>query len=276
MRSLLAILPVLAGCLTYTQHRAAFVPHATPIPNEGQPLANEAELSLGATNAADLGAPTAGNPDAGDAVPSTQLRGELALRATPNFAVGFVHERGLESTATPLTTSQPPVHNGDVSGYGPSLRWSVPTESPAWRVGVTTELLLWSVPWVQYTTCTDPMCPNPGFTTSDRGTDIVPTLALGVTPSYRVDHVIVFGGMTARNHPTITEKLGTTTPDSDADVQAGPFNLTAMLGAALDLGYARASLFLHQTLTRDPVSYRPGVGMMLTIPMGSDPTPRRI
>jgi len=267
---IITMFAVTAACQTFAQHRAALVPHATPLPTDGQPLQGAGEVSLGATNVMDVVTPGAGNPDAGDAVPSTQLRGSLSGRINDVISLGGVYERGLASGSHAITSSQPPVDNGDVAGYGVNGTFSVPTSVPGLRVGVSVELLVWSVPWVQYTVCVQNCLPGPSYAVMDKGTDTVATFALGVIPSYRVGRLTVFGGATIRNHPTITEKILTDEP-GDAEVRGGPFNLTVHVGAAVDLGGGvRASLLLDQTVTADPVSYGPGVAAMLAIPFGGN------
>jgi len=275
MRSrLVLILAVATGCQTYAVHRAALVPHATPLPIDGQPMSNPAELSLGASNVMDPASPSAGNPDAGDTVPTTQLRGSLSGRVEPDISIGAVYERGLANTSHAVTSSQPPIDNGDVAGYGVHLTWSIPLGAPGWRLGMSSELLLWTVPWVQYTTCVDGCGPSQGFTVMEKGTDTIATFALAVVPSYRTGRLTLFGGATARNHPTVTEKDLTDDPNSDADVRAGPFNLTLQAGASFDLGGGvRASMIVHQTVTRDPVSYGPSMAAMLAIPLGTNARP---
>ncbi len=271
MRTSVALALILAGgCQTYTQNRAALVPHSTPMAIDGQPMGTVAQLGLGASNVADPIAPSAGDPRAGDVVPGTQLRGEIALRMGSTGMIWGAYEQGLAASGHAVSASLPELHNGgDVIGAGGGVAWSIPTSNPHWRVGVSTELLFWSVPWVQYTTCVSTNCDTPGYTYSDRGSDLVPTLAFGITPSYRNGPLTVFGGVTARNQPTITGLIYTQDPDSDADVQAGPFNVT--LHAGLEYMFADAvnvSLVVHQTVTTDPIQSGPGIGLMVRIPFG--------
>jgi hypothetical protein len=269
--SILFALSLVAGCETYAQHRAALVPHATPLPTDGQPMASAGEIGLGASNLVDAVAPTAGDPTAGDVVPSTQLRGSIALRATKNLSFSLAYERGLSSGSHPVTSSQPPVDD-DVGGAGFGFAYSIDTGREGFRIGVSSELMAWSIPWVQYTICVD-NCIGSSIAIMDKGSDSVPTLAFGVTPSYRSGPVTVFGGFTARNQPTITEKIETNLP-GPADVQEGPYNITGHAGVALDLGGGvKASLLVHQTITSDPIAYGPGVGLMLSIPLGRDSAP---
>src|SRR5262245_5234395 len=96
---LVFILAVATGCQTYAVHRAALVPHATPLPTDGQPMSNPAELSLGASNVMDAVAPGAGVADVGDTVPMTQLRGSLSGRIESDISIGAVYERGLANTS---------------------------------------------------------------------------------------------------------------------------------------------------------------------------------
>lgn len=268
MRSVLAfvLVPGLAACTTYAQHRAALVPHSTPLPYDGRGLDTQGALQLGASNIADLGKPGVGDPDAGDAVPGVQARGELDVQLRGGTILGVVHEHGFAGTATAIKPSEPKLDDHDVGGYGFTIKHAF-GDGP-WRFGLAGELLVWAVPWVQYTTCVD-TCPDPGYTTMDRGTSNVPALALAVVESYHQGPWTVFFGATGRNHPTITEKIETVDPDP-ADVQAGPFNLILDAGVEVDLGGGlRASLLVHQTVTRDPIVYAPGIGAMLTLPLGA-------
>lgn len=270
---LLVLVPLLAGCSTYAQHRAALVPHATPLPTDGQPLAAPAEISIGADNLVDLAAPHLGNPDAGVVVPKQQLRGQALFRVAPNLSIGAVYEQGIRQNATRVSSTVPPIDEGTLAGPGVQMAYSLPTGTPGFRVGFATEIVFWNIPWVEYTSCIDNCFGGP-YTYSQRDSTVIPTAAFAIVPSYRTGALTLFGGLTARNHPTITEKVITTIPDSNGDVDSGPYNLTAHAGVAVELGGGvRASVFVHQTLTSDPVAYGPGLGMLLSIPLGHDAPP---
>lgn len=260
-----------AGCGTYAINRAAFVPHATPVATNGQSLTAPVEMSLGASSATDLRAPASGDPNSGAEVPNTQLRGAFALRINPIASIAFGCESAPSSSANKIRPSQPSIDGGSVTGCGPSLSLSIPTSDPHWRIGLSTELTVWSIPWIAYSTCIDgdSGCVE-GYTTVDSGNDDVATIALGLIPSYRNGRWTVYGGLTVRNHPTVTEKSVQTGTATDGDVQAGPANLIASAGAELDLDSVRLALLLQQDLTRDPVAYGPSLGAMLTVPLGRD------
>jgi hypothetical protein len=258
------VLPLLAGCGSYAVNQAALVPHAEPIPYNGQPQAAPSALSLGAGNAFDLIAPRATAGDVGDAVPATQLRGELALSPRPDLVLGAIYEHGFAATATPLSSSQPPV-GSDVDGGGVGIAYSLATSAPGWRVGFAAEALVWNVPWVQYSQCTE-TCGGAPTATMTTGSDLVPMLAVAMIPSYRFGRWTVFGGVTVRNQPTTYQKGQTTLP-GDADVQSGDYNAIASLGAEVLLSGIQLSVILDQGVTADPIRYGPGLSAMVTIPL---------
>jgi hypothetical protein len=257
-----------AGCETYVQHRAALVPHAAPVQNIGQPNESRGSLAVGATNIVDLRRPGVGDPSAGVAIPSRQLRGAIGLALSRNLTFGLVHERGLASSAQPVKDTLPPLDDRTVAGGGVSLSYSIETQSP-WRIGISTELIGWKVPFVEYSTCID-LCPNGPYTTITRAETLVMTLGLGFVPSYRLGDWMFFGGLTLRNHPTIEEKVIETGYDESADVTAGPLNAVGHAGVAFDAtDRVRFRLDIHQALTRDPVAYAPGIGFAFEVGFGS-------
>ena len=233
-------------------------------------MSSIAEVSVGADNLVDLVAPTKGDQTQGDVVPKEQLRGQAMFRIGRNFALGGVYEHAIAQNATVLSASEPAIKDATLAGPGVQASYSIDTGTPGFRVGLATEIVFWNIPWVEYTSCIQD-CVVPGYTYSERGATVVPTLAFAVIPSYRSGPLTYFGGFTARNQPTITEKIVTTLPDDSGDVRGGPFNITAHAGVSVELGAGiRASLLVHQTVTRDPIAYGPGVGVMFSVPLGRD------
>ena len=273
VRSMILVVP-LSACLnsTYMQHQSALVPRATSLPTDGQPMQNTAELSLGASNLGELRRPTAGDPDTGDAVPAVQLRGSIAARAMQNLALYAIYERGLASTAIAAQTSDPKINNGDVVGYGIGWAYSIETSTPGLRIGFANEIVSWSIPWIQYTSCTM-MCSVPGATNISNGTSTVPVFALAVVPSYKRGRVTVFGGITGRNHPNVVNKLTTDFP-MDPEVDMGPVDLLAHVGVAIEIvAGLRASVIVNQDIVGDPVRYGPGFAALLAIPLARPRAP---
>lgn len=270
------VLLACAGCSTYVEHRAALVPHAAPVQNIGQPNEHRVGASVGASNIVDLAAPTAGDPNAGVAIPSRQLRGSLLLAITRNLTLGFVREHGLASSAQPVKSTLPPLDGRSLVGGGATLSYSFETGSP-WRIGLSLEILGWSAPYVEYSTCID-FCGGDPYTIVTRDTTAVMTAGLGIVPSYRFQDWTFFGGVTARNHPTIEEKV--ISNGFSTDVEDGPFNAIIHGGVAYNASdRVRFVVEMHQTVTRDPVVYAPGIGFSVEVGIGPrmpKPVPRPI
>ncbi len=275
VRSVLGVaLFACTACSTFVEHRAALVPHSVPVDTIGQPNQSRVNASLGASNIADLQRPGVGNPDAGVAIPSRQFRGQLALGITKNLTLGWIHERGLASSAQPVKDTLPPLDDTTAVGNGPVVSYSIDTGSP-WRIGLSAELIGWSIPYVEYSTCID-FCPEGPTTIITRDTAPIMQLGIGIVPSYRFGGWTFFGGLTGRSHPTIEEKV--ISNGFSADVEEGPFNAILHGGVAYDANErVRFKLEMHQTVTQAPVAYGPGIGFALEVGIGpmipKDPPP---
>jgi hypothetical protein len=266
LRFAFAVLPVLAGCVGNIQ-RSARVPHPGVPLRSGQPLDTAAELSAGLSNVADAMPPSVGNATQAVEVPSTEMRNELRFRLG-RAALGLVYEHGFGDTSQRPDPTQAPVGQGDVQGYGVTAAYAFETSTPGLVIATTVEAMSWSVPYVEYVTCTS--CVTP-YTVVDHGRANPMTLGLGVAPSYRTGAITVFGGAFARNHPTTQRKEMDTdiTFSNNGDVENGPFNILLHAGVEFALDRRLAALIVvHQDLTADPVRYGPGVGVALTARFG--------
>lgn len=260
------ILPLFAACVGNIQ-RSARVPHpAVPLAS-GQPLGAPVEASAGLSNVADLIAPQVGNPTQAVEVPSTQMRDELRLRLRQRGQLALIYERGFASTSKQPDSTQAPVGPGDVEGYGVSFGYSFATSIPGLSIAATFEVMAWSVPWVEYQTCTN--CIG-NVTILEHGRANPMSLGLGLAQSYRRGPVTLFGGVFARNHPTTLRKeYHTDITFSDGEVRDGPLNVLLHAGAELELNKTFSTLFVvHQDLTADPVRYGPGFGLALSARLG--------
>jgi hypothetical protein len=272
-RLLAPVLLGLAACGTYQVNRTALAPHATPTMRTGQPVDGIAEFGLGASSIADARKPTVGNDEASVEIPGTQMHVDGRLRLGELFALGLIYESGLDATAhKPKGALQPSVDNGNVDGFGFTTDVSIPTGDPRLRVGLTLEMIVWSVPFVEWRTCVDNCIPGDGFTYEDEDTDSTGTWGLGITPSYRSEDLTLFGGLTARQHPTIIQKglEGDPFLDGEGEVEPGPFNVIVSAGAELAVagGAVRFSGIIYQDLVADPVQYGPGLAVLVSVPLG--------
>jgi len=261
------LLPALAACTGNIQ-RSARVPHPGVPLASGQPMATAADLSVGLSNVTDVIKPTVG--DAGQAVevPGTEMRDELRLRLGRRGQLALIYEHGFGSTSQIPDETQAPVGRGNVHGYGVSGGYSIQTSTPGLAIGTTVELINWSLPYVEYVTCTS--CAN-NYTTVDHGRGNPTTLGLGIAPSYRSGRLTYFGGAFARNHPTTTRKeYNTDITDRDGDVRSGPFNVLLNAGVEVELQrWLSVTAVVHQDLVANPVQYGPGFGFALTGHLGS-------
>jgi hypothetical protein len=201
-------------------------------------------------------------------VPDTQLQGALRGRIGHNFDLGLVYERGLASTSQKLDRTQPDIDHGDVPGYGMAMQYSIATGDPRFRVGLTSDLIIWSVPWIEYATCVE-FCPGGPTTTYDKGRDSVATLGFGIVPSFRSGRVSLFAGLAGRNQPTITAKAVEGEDYGEGgEVRGGPFNLVASAGAEIELGGGvRTSMIVSQVASSTPIKYTPTISAALIIPL---------
>ena len=261
----------LVGCGTYNYNRAALVPRATPRMTTGQPIDGQAQLAVGASSVAHLGKPGVGDPNAGVEIPGTQLHGDLRARIGESVSFGILYENGLDQGAKPLKSTQPPVEGGNVAGYGLAMDVSIPTSDPRFRVGLGVDAIVWSVPYVEYFTCAAGEDCFP-YSVQESGRDLVETFAASLTPSFKATpEVTVFGGVTARQHPTIQQKGMEMDPlFSEPEVESGPINFIVSGGASFSLGNGAvyASAIAYWDVSSDPAKYKPGLALMLAVPFG--------
>lgn len=265
MLRLLIVLPVVAGCIGNVQ-RSARVPHPGVPLRSGQPLDTPVEFSAGLSNVTDGVKPTVGNASQAVEVPSTEMRDELRFRLGRRAELALVYEQGFSATSQKPDPTQAPVGGGDVHGYGLAGSYAIETSTPGLVVGVTLEMMTWSVPWVEYFDCTD--CSG-RYTIVSHGRANPMTAGIGIAPSYRSGRFTWFGGAFARNHPTTQRKELGVMSDFDGGVQSGPVNILLDAGVEIYLErWLSALITVHQDVTADPVQYGPGVGIGFTARLG--------
>jgi hypothetical protein len=261
---LLMVLPALAGCLSGNIQRSARVPHPGVPLTSGQPLVTSAELSGGLSNVTDMMAPRVGNASQAVEVPGTEMRDELRIRLGRRGTLALIYEDGFGATSQKPDPTQAPIGDGDVRGYGVSLSYAIPTSTPGLSVGLTFEHMLWSLPYVEYQTCTGADCSGTD-TIIAHGRANPMTFGLGIAPSYRMGAITLFGGLFGRNHPTALRKEMNVRFDDDDSVTSGPFNLLLHAGIEFELADRLSALILlHQDVIADPLRYGPGIGIALT------------
>jgi hypothetical protein len=255
-----------SGCAQYSVRRAALVPQPTPTMRTGQPMDRVAELGLGMGTVARLAEPREGDSDAGLHIPRVQVAGNLRFRPTRNFDLGLIMERAFVGGSTSLADDQPTPEGGDARAFGTSLYYSAATRDAGFRLGISADFLIYSIPHVEYRTCVE-NCDHVKYTDVVQKRSGVPVVSLGLTPSWHHKGWTGFGGVTFRNHPTI-EKGGTEGFYDTDDLEAGPMNAIISAGVEyhIDSG-VRAGLVVHHIIAQDPVSYAPTIAATVTIPL---------
>lgn len=271
-RLFIPLLVCSAACSTYTVRKSALAPHMAPPMRNGQNLMGAAaEASVGASALARTDAPKEGpDANAGLYIPRVEVTAALRKQISSDLDLGLLYDHGFRRGAYATSEDQPEPNNGSVYGGGVTGFYSVPTGTPGLRVGIGLDLLIYSVPYVEYRTCVD-LCGSEPYSRVDHDRDSIGVYSLAVIPSYSTGRVTVFGGGTVRNHPTIDKGSieGPLEIDSDDEVKSGPPNFVLSGGIDIELGQGiRAMAIVYQPIDRDPVDYAPTLGVGLTLPLG--------
>jgi hypothetical protein len=267
--ALVALGAILTVGSSVQKRRAAVVPHMVPTPRSGQPIHDgrgqvyvENSIVTRAKNPTE--APDA---NAGLYIPRYQMGGGARLRLGQNWDLGVLFEYGFRRGAITVADDVPPGPDHGAFGAGLSVGYSIPA-TRFFRIGLVLDTMLYAVPYMEYlaSNCAPPFDTCTG---GEKNINIVPVFSLSVLPSFRVTRwLVLFAGVTLRNHPTIAKTSEETIGD-DQDVQVGPPNVTLGAGAEFQLHrQIRFLLHAYWPVTRDPVIYYPVIGAGLSISFG--------
>ena len=168
------VLAFATGCSTFAEHQAALVPTRRRYRRTGSRSARKAS-SAWARATHDLGRPTAGVPNVGDSVPSTQLRGSLESPRQPQRLDRRRHgeDRPRGGQSAGHFDLKPRVDNGPVAGGGPHITLVHPDRSLMDSASRSPpSILMWRCRSSEYSTCVM-NCNVPGFTFDTQGSDQV-------------------------------------------------------------------------------------------------------
>lgn len=266
----LVVVLALTACLppqTRRVSRSAIVPHMTPTLMNGAPMETPGQVILTAPSVAHTTLAAVDADVAGEVV-GTQLGGVLRARAGDHVALGLLFEQGLDRGARALQATEAPIDADGPTGRGVSITGIMDTGDPRWHLGLDLEFEVWTIPWIEYSTCVE-NCQGP-IQSVTHGTDAVPQLALGMTPTYQDGKLRAWGGASVRNHPTLRQKGVEYGTDRGGDVEAGAMNVVVSAGAEVELGAGvMAGLTVYQVLNGSPARYGPSLAATLTLPLGS-------
>jgi hypothetical protein len=272
-----ASLAAVAGCSTYSVRKSALAPHIAPPMRSGQALGDaSSEASFAASTLTSADRPREGeDANAGLHIPRYEVGAALRGRLSQNLDVGLLWDHGFREGARPTSPDQPTPDNGAVFGGGAGMFASLPTAMPGLRIGVGLDLMVYSIPYVEYRTCVPKDCFGRPHTMVDEDRDLIGVYSASLIPSWRVSSLTLFAGGTLRNHPTIVKASTESDFDDDEEVENGPANLLVSAGAEIDIGAGVRLLgMIYQPVTTDPVEYAPTLAVALTIPLARR-VPRR-
>jgi hypothetical protein len=270
----LVVLALATGCSTYSVRKSALAPHIAPPMRSGQDLGEASgEASFGASTLASAAAPQEGDgANAGLYIPRVEVVGALRKRISDNLDLGVMWDHGFRRGAYATSEDQPSPNKNNVYGGGLSGFYSLATSAPGLRIGVGLDLLLYSIPFVEYRTCVS-LCGGQTYTQVDHDRETIGVASLSVVPSWKTGRLTVFGGGTLRNHPTV-EKGSLEVLDVDDEVEGGPVNFILHAGVDVELGGGlRAMALVYQPIDQNPVQYYPTLGVGLTIPLAKREPP---
>lgn len=261
---------------THSVRRAALVPHQQAIGHSGA-QAQSTEITVGTPNLGATAEPRlAQNENAGIVIPRIVGQGGLRVPWGDAMTIGFHAELGLDNGSTPLSDDQPDPE-GDVMGGAMSLFYTARI-SPKFDLGIGSQLWVYSIPYAEYDTCVD--CPGGSFTNVEHDRDLITVVSVGIIPTYEVaPGVSIFGGINARNHPTIEKSSIRIGPDLDIDeeVENGPLNAIGSVGADFMINdQFKVTGYLHRPIAGRPVIYGLTAGAMLTFVVPKKPVPTQL
>jgi len=269
--ALVAVGALLSVGSAVEKRRAAVVPHMVSTPRSGQNIHDgRGQVFLENSVVTRVQNPKeAPDANAGLYIPRYQMGGGMRLRMGENWDLGFLFEYGFREGAVAVASDVPPGPDHGAFGGGISVGYSI-RATPRFRIGIVLDTLLYAIPYVEYL---EVNCPTPSECTGgEKQTAWIPVLSLSVLPSFRVNRwLVLFTGITLRNHPTIDKHSWETVGD-DNDVEVGPPNVTLGAGAEFQV-HRRVRLMIHAYLpvTRDPVIYYPVIGAQLAVSFGRPP-----
>lgn len=275
-------LVVFTGCVpiskTYSVRRSALVPAPNPPMRAGRPIDGRVDLAAHVgTSLLDIDA--ASNEQSATYVARTTVGTAARFRIGHSFDMGPVFLAGLGGRDAERDPGVPEPPAGGPLGVGLSMQLAPRFDDERFGLAGVFDFVLWSIPVREEWWCLD--CGGaPSLDMTENTHEGVPVFGLALMPSFRPDSsVTLFGGMTLRNQPQVraSEVVVTTSVgegDSEDELEMGPVNVVASLGAELDLGAgAHALLVASQPIGASEVSLGPSVSASLGWSLG-EPAPR--
>jgi hypothetical protein len=266
---LLAAVVLSAGSATYSTRRAALTPEVAPPMRSGAPMDTKAALAVSLPTVLSAGDPTVTSEEPpGLVLPGFQVGAAGRLRVREHFDIGLAWEQASSNGARALAPDQPTVDGGDAYGYGVNFMATKQVGDDV-NIAFIGELLNYSIPYVEYRTCVD-NCEGSPLEEVNRGRTQIPVLTLGVVPNWRISRgVSLFGGVSARNQPTVDRGAIEVGDDNSSDVTAGDLNVMIEAGAEVSMGpNLKAMAMVYKNIGGTPLDYPATVAVSLSFGFG--------
>tara|TARA_R110002073_G_scaffold245044_7_gene407627 strand:- start:15776 stop:16663 length:888 start_codon:yes stop_codon:yes gene_type:complete len=281
LAGLIAFMVWAAGCIpgppppVYAVQRSALVAHPSPPVWSGTPLRGRVQFQASSSTVVIPVTPeeTQG-ANAGLFVARTNIGGTLRMRFGDTLTVKLIGEFSPDTKAMQISEESLGAPKGMVATLGAGLEYSIPLSGP-WRLGLAGDLSLGRSPFREQGRCIE-NCFN-AADYYEEGRHSVPIYSASVIPSYTFGDVVVFGGLTMRNHPTNTRKNRQIAgaDDEDDELRQGPAYY--LLGTGVEVRAGRHLSFVghvFQPISTDIAKYGPAVGFAIRGEL-YDPKPKR-
>lgn len=279
----LIALPVLAvGCVqappppVYAVQRSALVAHPSPPVWSGTPLRGRVQFQASnSTVVVPVEPEETDGANSGLFVARTNIRGALRVRLWSNLTLKLMGEVSPDKKAMQIADESLGSPKGSVGALGVGIEYSALLSGP-WRLGVAGDLSTSRSPFRELGRCVA-NCDGAADEYYEEGEHSIAIYSVSVVPSYDFGNLVLFGGLTMRNHPTNTRKNRQIAGANDEmdELREGPAYYLLATGVEVR-ATPHLSIVGHvfQPLSTDVAKYGPAVGLAIRGDL-YDPKPKR-
>jgi len=253
----------------YAVRRSALVSHPAPPARSGAPLRKDFELRFNnSTVVVPVEPVETPGANAGLYVARHNFGLGTRFKVSDTFDFGFRAEASLLRGSMAIAKDRHTPPTGSSVAFGPTFHYSAPL-GKRWYLGFALDLAIRVNPIREDGRCIH-NCQRGSNSYTEEDEDAHLQTNFAVLPSYRFDRLVVFGGVSRRNHPT-NEKNGVVTGprggfDDDGELTSGPVYLMLGGGVEVDLGAGFKLMGqLFQPVSTSIASYGPVFGLAISI-----------
>lgn len=268
--AVIGLLVLAGGCVpgppppVYAVQRSALVAHPSPPIWSGTPLRGRVQFQASSSTVVVPVEPEeTDGANAGLFVARTNLGGTLRIRFWENLTVKLLGEMSPDKKAMQIAEESLGSPRGAVNTLGAGLEYSAPLTGP-WRLGLAGELRTSRSPFREEGRCIENCLDAPDY--YEEGWHRVSIYSASLVPSYDLGKVVLFAGLTVRNHPTNTRKNRQTARVNDSmdELREGPAYF--LLGSGVEVRATKhISVLGHvfQPVSTEIARYGPAIGFAI-------------